>query len=39
MYEYTGPVFEYLTNKIINNPSGGVNGSRPKSQSTHNGRI
>jgi hypothetical protein len=39
MYEYTGPVFKYLTNTIINNPSGGINGSRPESQSTYNGRI
>lgn len=39
MYEYTGPVFEYLTNKIINKPSSGRNGFRPESQSTCNGRI
>jgi hypothetical protein len=39
MYEYTGPVFEYLTNKIINNPNKGVNGSRPKPQSTYSERI
>ena len=39
MYEYTGPVFEYLTNKIINKPSRGRHGSRPESQSAHNGRT
>lgn len=39
VYEYTGPVFEYLTNNIVKNPINGTNGSRPKSQSTYSERI
>jgi hypothetical protein len=38
-YEYTGPVYEYLTNKIIKEPNKGLNGSRPQTKSTYSERI
>jgi hypothetical protein len=39
IYEYDGPVFEYLTNIIIKNPNKGTNGSRPQSPLTYSERI
>lgn len=39
VYEYEGPVFEYLTNTVIKKPINGVNGSRPKSPQTYSERI
>jgi len=38
-YEYVGPVYEYLTNRVVENPSNGTNGSRPKSPLTYSERI
>jgi hypothetical protein len=38
-YEYTGPVFEYMTNTKVKKPTKGLNGSRPQTKTTYSERI